>query len=160
MSVEALAIVLATVLTPVLGGIVFVLFKLRDGMSDLGDRISKLEGFKDGLLITQQSPLALTETGEKVLEESGGKEYLEDHKDRLIAEFSKTKNAFDIQEKARDVVRQEMERDAFEKIKEYLFREGKSARDIELVMGLQLRNMVLESRGIPIQQSDSEKVSA
>ena len=150
MSVEGLAIILAVILTPIMGGIFAVLFKLHG-------RVSSLEGFKSGLLVTQQSPLALTETGEKVLEESGGKEYLENNKDRLIEEFSETKSAFDIQEKAKDIIKQEMGKDTFEKIKEYLFQEGKSARDIELVMGLQLRNMVLKNRGIPIQQDDSEK---
>ncbi|MCY4577009.1 MAG: hypothetical protein OXB96_01065 [Candidatus Kaiserbacteria bacterium] len=150
MTIGSLLIVLASTLTPMFGGVFFWLFNIQG-------RLSKLEGVREEQLVAKKSPMTLTEAGERVLKESGGEVYLKSNKDRLVERFTMIKNAFDIQEKAKDIIRQEMQTDSFEKIKEYLFKEGKSADDIELVMGLRLRDVVLESRGIPVQRIDSDK---
>ena len=120
-------------------------------------RVSKLEGAREEQLATKKSPVSLTNAGEKMLEESGGKKYLEINKDELIKEFSDMKNAFDIQEKAKEIIRQKIKESDFEEIKEYLFKEGKGVDDIELVMGLCLRDIVLEKKSISVDKVDTDE---
>ena len=82
----------------------------------LSDRVSKIEGILEiiskglNISLTQsQSPLSLSEEGEKVLVDSGGKEYIEKKSSDLITALSEKvegdfSNPFDVQEKAKEVI--------------------------------------------------------
>ncbi len=122
-------------------------------------RVSELEGINKGKeLAKEQSPLTLTDAGNALLCDSGGKKYIEDNEKSLIKNFNDLDNAFDIQEKAKDIIREKMkEPNALKNIKIYLFDNGKSVEDIVLVMGLELRDAVFKHKGIAVEQVDADK---
>ena len=93
----------------------------------------------------------------KVLNDSGGKEYLERNKDTLLGEFDDIETMFDLQERAKELVREKIKEGGFDAIKEYLFKEGRDTDEIVSVMGLALRNMVFEHKGISIENVSANK---
>ena len=123
-------------------------------------RISKLEGINEGkILAKEQSPLTLTDVGATLLRDSGGKKYIEDNKETLLKKFDGVNNAFDIQERAKGLIREKIkETNGLEDIKKYLFNNGKSIDDIVLVMGLELRDVVLKYKDISVGQVDTDEV--
>ena len=109
--------------------------------------VSKLEGIHGASMFEKKSPLSLTETGEKILTESGVKKYIDLHKDGLLKEFEGMKNAFDIQQKAREVIKKEFGKSDFDEAKNYLYNEGKEFDETVVAAGIYLRDIVLEERG-------------
>ena len=138
------------------------LLGLLGWLFNIHGRMSKLEGINEGKTLAQRgSPMKLTKEGEKLLHDSGGKKYLESNKEVLLREFDETINAFDIQEKAKELIRKKMKENSksgdINEIKAYLFKEGREINEIVLVMGLELRDIVLNDKGIQIDQSDTNK---
>ena len=123
------------------------------------ERVSELEGVNKGKTLAKTgSPMKLTEEGEKLLNDSGGKKYLKDNESEVLKQFDDVNNAFDIQERAKSVIRKKVgETNGLEDIKKYLFDNGKTADDIILVMGLELRDMVLSDKGVEVEQVDADK---
>ena len=131
-----------------------VVEKIVEKLDAIADRVSMLEGIYEGkALAKEQSPLTLTEVGRTLLHDSGGKKYIEDNKESLLQEFRDVDNAFDIQERAKDVMREKIrETNGLADIKTYLFTNGKSVEDIVLVVGLELRDVVFAHKGITVEQ--------
>ena len=125
---------------------------LKEKTDELKNDISNIRGSFDAYekmrLVQKGSPIILTEHGKELLEKSGGQEYINMHADDLYKKFENIDNAFDIQEKARNIIRDEAENKDFSVIKEYLYREGMSFDDLTLVMGIKLRDMVLHKKGM------------
>ena len=100
----------------------------------------------------------LADVGTTLLHDSGGKKYIEANRESLLKKFDGINNAFDIQEKAKNVIREKVgETNGLEEIKKYLFNNGKSTEDIVLVMGIELRDTVFKHRNIKIEQVDTDK---
>ena len=134
-------------------GFILVLLVLElKWLFDMHGRISELEGAQKERLATSKSPMSLTDAGKKMLEDSGGKNYIHSHKEVLFDEFSDADTAFDIQERAKSVIRERLDHSDFKEIKEYLYKEGKSVDDIVLVMGLYLRDEALKNKNIGVEQ--------
>ena len=124
----------------------------------LSDRVSKIEGkieiiVKNGNFSLTQSAITLKE-GEKVLIESGSKKYLEQEKAQLMNALSEKvggdfSSPFDVQEKAKEVVRDAMSKTGeMSSIKQYLYENSRKAEDIVTVMGLALRDTALQEKGM------------
>ena len=100
------------------------------------------------------SPMRLTEEGEKVLNSSGCRQYLEDNKEDLLRQFDDIKTPFDVEEKAKDIIRssrKDMDRYID---KDFMHDDGKSFDDVVFVLGIELRDMVLHAREESSQHSD------
>ena len=123
--------------------------------------IEHLKGSFDTLMKTsivqKGSPLRLTDTGKKLLEESGGKKLIEKVFDKLLPHFDKIDNAYDIQEKAKDVVKKIEVKDGIVAVKNYLFATGNSFDDLATAMSIELRDKVLKQKGITVEQIDMDE---
>ncbi len=96
-------------------------------------------------LTRRESPITLTERGTTFLEESKGKEFIDKNYPKLkllVYDFG-TKTSYDIQEKSKEVLRNESEKDNFNQLKEYLFKDGAELNELILVMGIYLRDKIL-----------------
>ena len=101
---------------------------------------------KSKTLSKSASPERLTEVGEKVLYGSGCRQYLEDNKEGLLRQFDDIQAPFDIEEKAKDVIRNSR-KDIDKYInKDFMYNDGRSFDDVVSVLGLELRDMVLYAR--------------
>ena len=140
-----------------IGGVSVPLLIIIGWLFNIHGRVSKLEGINEGQLVKRKSPMSLTKIGKKLLKDSGGGKYLENNKTKLFELFEGTDNAFDIQEKAKNIMRERIEKsDGFDEIKKYLFENGRDIDDIVLVMGLELRDMVLQQKGIAAEKGNPE----
>ena len=117
---------------------------------NLHGRISCLEGKVEtsqdlSKFIKTKSPFALTEEGKKLLEDSGGKLYIEQNKEELIKQIgAKNPNsAYDVQEYAKAVITEKSSDESFKEIKDYLFKNGLTLDLIVGVMGISLRDIAL-----------------
>ena len=111
-------------------------------------RVSKLEGIDQQKRWTEgKSPLSLTDTGKKALIDSGIRGYIDQHKDGLLKKFEGVQNAFDIQQKAREVMKKEFEKSDFDETKNYLYNNSKDFDEAVMAAGVYLRDIVLEERG-------------
>ena len=142
-------------------GIAAVIITIFLAFNKLSDRVSKIEGKIEVILkginisLTQSnSPLSLSEEGEKVLVESGGKEYIEKESSRLIAALAEKvgddfSNPFDVQEKAKEVIGDLVTKTGeMPDIKHYLYKHSRQADDIVVVMGLALRDRALQEKAV------------
>ena len=98
------------------------------------------------------SPLQLNDKGNEILKNSGVEEYLEQHKTELYKEFEGINEAWKINKKALDVVVHKMYDKEFEPFEKWAFEDGCDYNDILAVMVIQLRNMVLNKKGIQIKK--------
>ena len=76
---------------------------LRESINGLVKRFERME---DHPIKKSDSPVRLTEGGQRVLRGSGGIEYLGANKDALLREFSDTDDQFIIQERATKIIRE------------------------------------------------------
>lgn len=120
----------------------------------LAEDVAELKGsFKTYQLIKSDSPIKLTEGGVSLLEQSGGKAYLDKNIGSLYKEFEKIDNEYDIQKKAREIIKDKEHDQNFDAMKKYLYQKGLSFSDLAIVMGVYLRDLVLEKKEIqPIQR--------
>lgn len=125
---------------------------------NFNQRLSTLEGqfaerkSFDAYLINR-SPVVLTEKGNGLLEKSGGKKFIDFHKNDLM-NFIKSKNpksAYDVQELTKKAIWNQTETDAFIPLKNYLFKEGLSLKILIGVMSVYLRDLVLEKLNFNIE---------
>lgn len=133
--------------------------KLSEKLSDLSDRISKLEGNMEKMpsaYMQSQSPLKLTDKGEELLKDSGGKFYIDEHIDVFIENIKKSKpnTAYDVQEYSRDLIREQQIQKEFNPIKDFAFQEGLHLDLITSVMGLYLRDKAIDKLGFDIDEID------
>ncbi len=96
----------------------------------------------------RKSPVALTDRGTKVLNESGGKDFVDANFTELSSkvEAKEPKTSYDVQEAAKQVIDEVREDDRMNPLKEYLFKEGLEIGDLVFVLGTYLRDKILESK--------------
>ena len=114
---------------------------------NLNTRLSTLEGKQ---LTRRNSPVNLTAYGNAVLNNSGGKDFIDNNypeiKKRVEAENTQT--SYDIQEASRKAV-EDLQNDVrINNIKDFLFKEGMEWADIVEVLGIYLRDKILKEKGI------------
>ncbi len=104
----------------------------------------------------KRSPVALTERGNKVLTESGGQKFIEDNLNELKekVELKNPKTSYDVQEYSKVVIEELTTDERINNMKEYLYKEGMELDDLIFVLGIYLRDKVLENKGWKVEDVD------
>ena len=115
-------------------------------------RLTNLEGNFTGAFI-QQSPIALTEKGKRLLMESGLGDYIDDVKGELIRliqdDIDITETAYDVQELAFDFFDNVRFDYQFEKtLKQYAYESGVSLQLLRRVAGIYFRDILLKHKNL------------
>lgn len=120
---------------------------------NLNTRLSTLEGRQ---LTRRNSPVDLTEYGTTVLNKSGGKIFVDENYSELKekVEEGNPQTSYDIQEAARKVIEGLQEDQRLNMVKEFLFKEGMEWKDIVEVLGVYLRNLILDEKHIAREDID------
>lgn len=112
--------------------------------------ISKLEGVKnlsglDDIYFKTSSPKNLTEVGIKMLNESGLKDFIDANKDELIkkVESNKPQTNYDIEQSAINAMLPLAGDTRLNKIKEYVFQNGKDLTMMLIASGIYLRDLII-----------------
>lgn len=126
-------------------------------LDDFHDRLINIEG-KGNNAFQSSSPVSLTEKGKRIVEETGLKPFIDEHKDEFIQRCAKEKNvatAYDVQEAAFDFFNEYRFDPEFEnKIKEFAYREGVSMDVVRRVAGIYFRDEFLKDRGMDVKEID------
>ncbi len=129
--------------------------RLSNNIKDLSTRLSKLEGGVekdrvkyDGFLQIK-SPLSITEKGMKLLEESGGKEYIDNNAMLLIEDIRNKipKSLYDVQVFSKEVVESHSGDDEFIKIKDYVYNNGLVLDSVIMTLAVYLRDKAFKALG-------------
>jgi len=141
--------------------------RLEDDMKDiksqsreLRDKVIACETIlkERGPVVQSHSPLSLTERGQAMLEDSGGRDYIEKHLKQLIAEIRKRKpkSAYDVQVEAKLVIEGRTGSEDFIPLKDYLFLEGATLEELVQVLGIELRDRALPELGFDVTELDKD----
>ncbi|HET6747563.1 MAG TPA: hypothetical protein VFH06_05650 [Candidatus Saccharimonadales bacterium] len=123
--------------------------KLADKKETLRTDVDKLLEFKtqaqkfiDRSIYKDQSPLSLTDFGEKLVNESGLKEVFDDVKDDLVEmlEEMEPSSQYDTQEKARALMDNLAGYEPFKRVEKYAFDHGKDLNQILRAGAIMLRD--------------------
>lgn len=118
----------------------FLIRKYKD-YEDISSLLPKLP--RQELPIEQGSALKITNTGNEMLKESGGEDYIKENIDTLTKEIGNYKNNYLLQEKCLSVI-DKKQNDFIEKYGDKLFESGYKAHQIIDVMGYKLRDTIIE----------------
>lgn len=123
--------------------------KITDMKSEL-DRLLEfkvnVQKFVDSNIYKNQSPLSLTEYGQKLVDDSGFKEVFENTKDDLVTmlEQQNPSSQYDTQEKARALMDSLTDYAPFELLKKYAFEHGADLGQILRSGAIMLRDYYFE----------------
>ena len=95
---------------------------------------------------SKHTPLSLTERGLEVLEESGGKNFINNNKDMLIKRIldKNPPSSLDIQELSESTIISEKDHIEFIPVKEYVYNQGLIFDHVIKVMSIYLRDLALD----------------
>ena len=112
-----------------------------------------------GPLLQRQSPVSLTERGSRFLEDSGGKEFVDNNFGELlgIVDTMQPKTAYDVQEDSRQTIEALRDDERLNSIKEYLFKDGSTLEEVFSVMSIYLRNKVLTHKNWNVEDIDHQE---
>lgn len=131
---------------------------LRKTVADVRDKVISCETSlrERGPLLQTQSPVSLTDRGLNFLKDSGSERVIDDNFEELLkqVEALNPKTPYDVQEDARKVIEKLRDDDRLNPIKNYLFKEGATMEDAIAVMGVYLRDKVLEHKKWNVQDVD------
>lgn len=120
-------------------------------LGSVDKRLTNLEGKLYGTF-QSQSPISLTDVGNKFLKESGLKDYIDFNKEKLFSDCHKLKKistAYDIQEVAFaffDTVKFET---GFEKkLENFTYQQGIDLKILRRIGGIYLRNLLIKKLGM------------
>ena len=121
---------------------------------DIQKRLSHLEGEQDArkdmaAFLQTKSPLSYNEKGQKLLEDSRGKDYVDSHLEEMRTEVKSRnpKSAYDVQEMSMGAIKTFAQRDDFVPLKNFIFQQGISLDTLAAVMGIYLRDHILPQFG-------------
>lgn len=175
MESDALRQIAVSVIAPLVFGIIgaFIGFirmgeKVKQLEKDNDDEKKEIKEIRDKVIacetslkerepfLKRKSPVSLTDRGNTFLDESGGRNFVDNHfaRLRLAVEERAPKTAYDIQEYSREVIDGMKEGDDFNILKEYLFKEGLELKDLVAVMGIYLRDKILVEKGLTPEEVD------
>ncbi len=161
--------IIASILTAGITAFAVVAFKLGkysekvDQLEkcDLNSRLSKLEGqFQQinttNAFLRKESPIALNEKGEKLLRESGGSDFLSQNFETLFeaVENKGPQTPYDVQEMSKEVLSAMRDSERFNPLKDYAFKEGLELETLISVMGIALRDMILNKKHWKVEDVD------
>ena len=119
--------------------------------------VSRLERLEIHFIKAGRSPIHLTKSGQELLHESGGFEYLVAHKDVLLQEFSDMDDPFAIQEYAIQVMRKKTENGEVPMNTKWMYKKGRTTDHFVDAVGTELHDMVLRSKGIPVDEEEEQQ---
>lgn len=132
---------------------------LREKIDRVAEGLAELRrpflAFKENIATRSMSLVVLTKYGNKILQESGGEEVLKDVFENVYPKFEGFSNPYDIQRKAVEVVEDLIDKN--DQIKTYLYEEPVNLKTMTDVLGITLRDMVFERRGMPVKKPDDEE---
>jgi len=131
---------------------------LRKTVGDLNSKVVACEtSLKEREpLARRKSPISLTDRGNVLLNQSGGKQFVDENYDDLrkkVDEMNPT-TSYDIQEDSKKIVNELEKDDRINPLKDYLFKDGSSLDDLFFVMGIYLRNKILKDKGWNLDEID------
>ncbi|MCC6405374.1 MAG: hypothetical protein IT405_03230 [Candidatus Yanofskybacteria bacterium] len=130
-------------------------------VKEIRDKTIKCETMLDnqGPLTKKKSPISLTERGEKVLTESGGRKFVDDNITDLLSKVDgeNVKTSYDVQEASKKVIATLEADDRMTAIKDYLFKEGLEFSDVTEVLGIYLRDKIITTKGWNVKDIDEQE---
>lgn len=107
-------------------------------------------------LTKRKSPITLTDKGNKILTDSGGRKFVDDNYSELkkLVEDSKPQTSYDIQETSHKAIEGLKNDIRMNGIKEYLFKEGMELSEIVDVLGIYLRDKILGEKKWRVEDVD------
>lgn len=134
--------------------------ELKTDAKEVRDKVVACETaiFKEPLL-RKKSPVDLTEKGDKVLAESGGKKFIDDNYPELKkkVEDKNPKTYYDFQEYSKSIINEMRSDERLNDVKQYLFKEGMELGNFVEVLGIYLRNLIFKEKKISLDNLDTNK---
>lgn len=134
--------------------------KLETGLQEVRDMAVRNEAIakERGPLIKNESPVSLTDRGERILIDSGGKKFVDDNFEELKnnVEESNPQTSYDVQELSKQVIESLKTDERINSMKEYLFKEGLELDDLTVVLGMYLRDKILTDKGWKAEDIDKQ----
>lgn len=134
--------------------------KLSEKVISIDNRVYYMEGRLEESYIKSASPMTLTEKGTEVLIESKAKEIVKARKQKILDKIladPKPTNAYDAQEKTKEIIRGMKDDSMFLSIKEYAFQKGINLYVILDIVAIYFRKFVLEELGFKIEDCDEKR---
>lgn len=134
---------------------------LRKTVGDIHTKVIACETRLEerGPLLQRQSPVSLTERGSKFLEDSGGKQFVDDNFGELlgVVDAMNPKTAYDVQEDSKQAIEALRDDERLNGVKEYLFKDGSTLEEAFAVMSIYLRNKVLTQKNWNVDDIDHQE---
>ena len=133
--------------------------KIDSKVGNIDGRVANIEGRMGIGYATASSPIRLTPKGEEILTESGAKAIVDNENnknvilDKILAE-PKLTNAYDAQEKTKQIIGEMAGDPMFTPIKNYAFQKGIELEVILNVISIYFRDFVLEKLGFKSEDLD------
>jgi hypothetical protein len=128
--------------------------EVKRDVKSIDRRVGRIEGHLGLAPIVSRSPLHLTEIGEKILKESGIKQFVEERKEELLKQLKEENytSAYDVQEWCFKIFDQFSNQPEFqEPFKDYAFQTGYSFDEIFEVGAIYFRDIALKELGLKIE---------
>lgn len=123
---------------------------IKPDLQDVRERFATLEGKAAGFF-DNHSPITLTESGRRHLEQSGLKSYIDEHKDELMkaCDHDKTmQTPYDVQQVAFAFFDSyDFPQDVERKLKTYIYEQGASMDSLRRIGGIYFRDLCLAAHG-------------
>ena len=133
---------------------------IKPDLKDVRERFATLEGKAAGLF-DNHSPISLTASGRKYLQESGLQAYIDTHRDELMhqCDHDKTmRTPYDVQQVAFAFFDEYIFPDDIEmKLKNYAFNHGASMDSMRRIGGIYFRDLCLQTHGFHEAELDTKK---
>lgn len=123
---------------------------IKPDLKDVRERFATLEG-KSADLFAQHSPISLTEKGEKILSESGLKDFISSNEEVLHARCKKDRDMdtpYDIQQAAFEFLdAYEFDKSIDDQLKTYAFNQGITMDSVRRIGAIYFRDLCLAKSG-------------
>ena len=98
------------------------------------------------IYLKKESPLKVTDEGEAFLKRSGARGYIEKYRKNLLKDFSNIHEPFNIQEKAVEIMNNNLRGE--EDVTKFVYENGEDMERLAKVAGVALRDIVLKEKGM------------
>lgn len=136
--------------------------ELEKRLNETCEKLAKEEGRSErdrahDDLTQRESPISLSDKGKALLLDSGGQTYIETNRENLIQAIRdrNPQSAYDVQEFAKQVIREKSSEPNFIPIKNYLYTQGLDLDRAVTVLGIQLRDVALPALGFNPEDIDN-----
>ena len=158
----------------ILGGLIYfgrrlqILDDLKKTCDDLfkrttsiDNRVSNIEGRMGIGYTSASSPIHLTPKGREILDKSGAKSIIDNKKNKKkildkICSEGKTKTAYDVQEKTKQVIKDMANESMFIPLKNYAFTQGIDLEILLNIVAIYFRDIALNHCGFKVEDLDKK----